>query len=137
MLGRAVTRQIVVGIGLSSQATSEEVAALVDQTLLREGLSRHDVTLVASRERFQADPRLALGAPVVGLPDPELVERSKATNRQFGIQSRIAETAALLAAVRCGTASGEVGAVLIVSTRRSAHATAAVATVRSNPEARQ
>ena len=114
------TRAVVVGVGMSSKATSIEVAALVDEALLANGCGRTDVIAVATRERFRDDARLHLGARVVGITDDALTAASGPTARTIGIGARVAETAALLIA---GHHSD-----LLSPTLRSAHATVAVAT---------
>lgn len=118
---RLMERMIVAGIGMSSRATREEIGALLDDVLRGLGLSRRDISALATRERFRVDARLLLGAPVVGVTDDQLVASSTpaATRRTVGIEARVAETAALLAV------GG--GAVLLAPTTRSAHATVAVA----------
>lgn len=89
---------VVVGIGLSSRATAEEVAGLVAGLLADAGRTIGDVELVATRARFVDDPRLALGPPVVGLADEVLVAASEPPDRAVGIPARVAETAAQLGA---------------------------------------
>ena len=90
----------VVGVGVSSGASTDEVTALV-ATLVREaGLDIADVEAIATRSSLASDPRLALGPRVVGFTDDELVAASRPTTRSIGIPARVAETAALLAAGR-------------------------------------
>lgn len=86
--------------------------------LVAAGLDLADVTVVATRARFERDERLALGPPVVTFPDDELVAASEQTEREVGIPARVAETAARLAA----GPTAVVGPVL-----RSAHVVAALA----------
>jgi cobalamin biosynthesis protein CbiG len=112
--------RVVVGIGLSSRATAAEVATLVADALAEVGLTLDDVTVIATRESLSADPRLALGPPVTGVPDDVLVAASEPVTRTVGLPARVAETAARLAGH--GTLMGP--------TRRNAQATVAVATAR-------
>lgn len=113
---------VVVGVGMSSKATSTEVAALVDEALLANGCARTDVIAVATRERFSDDARLNLGAPVVGVTDVALTAATRPTERTVGISARVAETTALLIA---GHHSDLLSPMI-----RSAHATVALATAR-------
>jgi cobalamin biosynthesis protein CbiG len=109
---------VVVGVGLSTRATAEEVRALVTAVLAEQRLDLDDVTAIATRARFAADERLRLGPDVVGVPDEVLVESSEPPGRVVGLPARVAETAALVVA-----GSGD----LLVATQRSAHVTVAVA----------
>ena len=79
--------------------------------------------VVATRDRFVLDRRLDLGVPVDGVSDDRLVAASAPCTRPVGLQARVAETAALLAA-------GDGDAELIGPVDRSAHATVAVARER-------
>lgn len=110
---------VVLGIGLSSKATAEEVRELVHHALRDRQLDLGDVCLVATRDRFVLDRRIDFGVPIDGLADDRLVAASSSCLRSIGLQARVAETAALLAA-----GSGE---TLIGPVERSAHATVAVA----------
>lgn len=112
---------IVLGIGMSSKATAQEVRALVESALRARSLDLHDVTVVATRQRFEADERLNLGPPVVGIEDARLGAATAPCSRTVGLRARVAETAALL------TASSHCPAHLLGPVERSAYATAAVA----------
>jgi cobalamin biosynthesis protein CbiG len=110
--------RVVVGIGLSSKATSGEVRGLVDEALAAHRLDLDDVQAIATRASLAGDARLQLGPPVVGVADDVLEERSEPPERTFGIRARVAETAALVA----GSADE-----LLEPVRRSAGATVALA----------
>lgn len=120
----AHTPSVVLGIGLSSKATAEEVRALVHHALSDRHLDLGDVCVVATRDRFVLDHRLDLGVPIDGVTDERLVAASAPCTRPIGLQARVAETAALLAA---GSSDALLGPV-----ERSAHATVAVAKRRHN-----
>lgn len=111
---------VVLGIGLSSRATADEVRTLVHHALRDRQLDLDDVCVVATRDRFVLDHRLDLGVAVDGITDERLVAASAPCARPIGIQARVAETAALLAA-------DSDDATLIGPVERSAHATVAVA----------
>lgn len=113
------TPNVVLGIGLSSQATADEVRALVHRALSDRHLDLADVCLVATRDRFVHDRRIDLGVPVDGVTDERLIAASAPCTRPVGLQARVAETAALLAA---GSRDALIGPV-----ERSAYATVAVA----------
>ncbi len=110
-----MSERAVLGIGLSSRASSDEVRQLVEEALREHALDLADVAVIATRRRFAADARLRLGPPVVGFADAELESASEPCARTFGIHARVAETAAGLAG------SGVVGPL-----RRSAHVTLAI-----------
>jgi hypothetical protein len=119
--GPSDAAQLVVGIGMSSQATAAEVAELLDLTLLFLGAQRLDVVAIATRSSFVDDPRLPAGIPVEPVDDADLVAASDAPERDVGIPAQVAATAAeLVARRRWG------GAAMLVPTQRSAHATVAV-----------
>lgn len=111
-------QRVVVGVGLSSAATSDEVRQLVVEVLDRHGLP-FPPTAIATRARFVDDPRLDLGCRVIGVDDDELLATSAPVSRTLGIAARVAETAAVLAT--------RPGGRLLGASQRSAHATAAVA----------
>lgn len=111
---------VIVGVGMSSRATVAEVAALVEEALRAAGVSIDAVTLVATRLRFVDDHRLRLGPPVRGYDDDVLVEASRPPDRDVGLQARVAQTAASLAAAP--------GRHAVRALRRSAYATVAVVT---------
>lgn len=113
---------VVVGVGLSSQASAAEVADLLGEVLRRHDLRLADVGVIATRQRFVADPRLQLGRPVVGFSDSDLEQASSPPLRTTGIRAKVAETAARLAtAVDGGTAW------IVTPVERSAHVTVALA----------
>lgn len=114
------TSSVVLGIGLSSKATAEEVRTLVHHALSDRQLDLANVCVVATRDRFVDDHRLDLGVPVDGMTDERLLAASAPCARPIGLQARVAETAALLA-------TGCEDAALIGQVERSAHATVAVA----------
>ena len=119
--------RLSLGIGLSSRATRAEVDALTHLVLGEAGVDLAAVTVVATREALAADPRLRLGPPVVAVDDATLLADHPATGGTAAARhfpARVAEGCALTAAGR--------GAVLVVSTRRSAHATAALAVERED-----
>jgi cobalamin biosynthesis protein CbiG len=120
-----VTRRLVLGVGLASNATAAEVRSLVDRLLLEHGLRLDDVSCLATRERFADDERLRLGLPVVGYPDHVLAASSPPPQRAVGIRARVSETAALLAV------TGRVPGHLVAEAHRSPHATAALAATDS------
>lgn len=122
--GPLANNAVVLGIGLSSKATADEVRILVLHALSDRHLRIADVWLVATRDRFVLDRRINLGLPIRGVSDDVLVAESAPCNRPFGLQARVAETAAVLAA-GCRNA-------LIGQVERSAHATVAVAQLHPN-----
>lgn len=120
---------VVVGVGLSSRATADEVRRLVARTVAQHGFTLDDITAIATRRCFLHDARLALGVPVVGHPDDALVAASAPCDRAVGIPALVAETAALLSARRRGEAQ------LLGPTERSPHATASIAVALSPDDA--
>lgn len=114
-----MTRHVVVGIGISSRATRDEIAALVRDALANAGADGAPVH-IATRSSFADDPRLQLGHPLVGIDDHTLVEHSRPVDRAVGIPARVAETAAALVA---GIDPSQVDVI------RSAHVTVAVVTL--------
>jgi hypothetical protein len=110
---------LVLGIGMSSKATADEVRELARSVVRSADVAFDAVALVATRERFDGDDRVRIGPPVVGIPDVLLLDRHPAPERSEGFAARVAEGCALIAA-------GE-SAELLVATTRSAHATAALA----------
>jgi cobalamin biosynthesis protein CbiG len=108
---------VVVGVGLSSGATAEEVATLVTEVLHDLHLTLDDVSALATRQPLAADPRLRLGPPVLGVPDDDLVAASPPVEREVGLPARVAETAARLVS----------GGPMLAPTSRGVHVTVAVA----------
>jgi cobalamin biosynthesis protein CbiG len=115
----------VVGIGLSSEATTDEVARLLSRLLEDAELSLADVDAIATRQRFVDDVRLALGPPIVGFDDDVLIAASAPVARTIGIPARVAETAASLFV---GSDVDQHWAMA-----RSAHVTAALVTTADRP----
>jgi cobalamin biosynthesis protein CbiG len=108
-----VTRYVV-GVGLASAATPDELAGLVATALAEAGIGPADVAAVATVEARAAHHAVtALGWPVVPVALPAASGP--------GARPAVAEPAALAAA-------GD-GAFLVVPKRRSARATAAVARI--------
>jgi cobalamin biosynthesis protein CbiG len=106
--------EYVLGVGASSKADADELAALVAEVLTEAEVDSAAVTLVATVDTRRDHPAVqALDWPTRGYPAADLT----------AVTPSVAEAAALLAA-------GE-GATLVVGKRRSAHATAAIA--RSTP----
>jgi cobalt-precorrin 5A hydrolase len=114
-----VTRRWVAGIGMSSEATADEVAALLADALGTAGLAPHDLDGIATRQRFADDPRIPRPPETLGIDDGDLIAASEPPNRTVGVPARVAETSALLGAGP--------GSTIVVPTCRSAHATVAIA----------
>ncbi|MDO9409617.1 cobalamin biosynthesis protein [Patulibacter sp.] len=123
---------VVLGVGASRGCPVDELAALADAVLAEAGLARPDVGAVASADVKADEPAVlelarALGVPARFLPAGVLAAVSVPTPSDVvashvGTPS-VAEAAALL------VAGGDVGdGRLLVTKRRSAHATCAIAT---------
>ncbi len=123
---------LVIGVGASTGAPTDEVRDLVAAALTGAGLARSSVAEVATIDRRAADPAIvALGLPIraftaaalntVSVPSPSPVVAAA-----VGTPS-VAEAAALLAA--------GAGAELVVAKTATAHATVAVAR-RRHPRGR-
>ncbi len=114
-------KRLVLGVGISSAATSEEVAALAADVMRGADLSLGSVTSVATRERFVADPRLVLGPEVVGVSDERLLSGFPIPGDRTrpGLQARVAEG--------CALAIAGARAELLVARTPSAHVTMALA----------
>ncbi len=111
---------LVLGIGMSSKATRQEVRELVDTVIAQAAVSLGAVNLVATRMRFVDDDRARFGPTVLGVDDSDLLDQYPAPQRpDDGFAARVAEGCAL-------TGAGP-DAELLVGTTRSAHATAALA----------
>jgi hypothetical protein len=121
-VGLSGSARLVLGVGMSSKATVEEVRQLARRVVEQADVELDAVAVVATRERFVADDRLRIGPPVQGVNDAVLLDRYPAPERidGGGFAARVAEGCAM-------TAAGE-SAELLVATTRSAHATAALAT---------
>jgi hypothetical protein len=119
---------VVVGVGMSTRATGDEIAALVRQAMEHHGFE-FPPSVIATRAVFVEDERLQFGCPVIGFDDGELVANSEAVDRAVGLPARVAETAATLAA--------GAGGRLAVPIHRSAHSTVAVAVTIGEPNERR
>jgi cobalt-precorrin 5A hydrolase/precorrin-3B C17-methyltransferase len=118
---------LVAGIGTSTGAPPDEVAALLAEALDGAGLAAASVAEVATIDRRAAEPAItALGMPVRSFPAGAL--SAVAVPTPSGVVAAavgtpsVAEAAALLAAGGPGR-----GAELVVPKRASAHATVAIA----------
>jgi cobalamin biosynthesis protein CbiG len=140
-----------VGVGLASAADPAEVAALVDETLRTVGIPRDRVRVVATVDTRAAHPALApLEWPIVAYSPSALAATATATadrrSRSSAPLSDAATTPALAPSPDLATAAEPTtvaarppvaepaallaagpGATLVVSKRRSARATVAVA----------
>jgi len=112
--------QLVLGVGLSSKATRNEVRELVHTVAAKAAVGLEAIGLVATRMRFVDDDRVRFGPVVIGVDDNDLLAQyPEAPRPDGGFAARVAEGCAL-------TGAGP-GAELLVATTRSAHATAALA----------
>ncbi|HEX3567004.1 MAG TPA: precorrin-3B C(17)-methyltransferase [Acidimicrobiales bacterium] len=115
---------LVIGVGSSTGAASDEVVALVTTTLAEAGLSADSLHTVATIDRRRHHPAITgLGLSVIAFPAEALAQvavpnPSDAARRAVGTAS-VCEAAALLAA-------GD-GADLIVEKRTSKNVTVAIA----------
>jgi len=119
---------LVVGVGASRGAPSDEVGALVAETLARAGLARESVAAVATvdlkaDEQALRDLAGGLGVPLTTFPATGLAAQpvpnpSPTVDAEVGTPS-VAEAAVLAR-----------GADLLVQKRKSAHATVAVGRLR-------
>jgi cobalt-precorrin 5A hydrolase/precorrin-3B C17-methyltransferase len=115
---------LVAGIGTSTDADPAEVAALLDEALVRTGLARASLAEVATIDRRRDEPAVReLGLPVRTFTAHELatvtVPNPSATVTQAVGTPSVAEAAALLGAGP--------GAVLVLAKIKSATATVALA----------
>lgn len=111
-------RRYALGVGLSSAADPDELAALVHEVLRAADVPPDRVRAVGTVDTRAAHPALAaLAWPVVTYPPATLAAAAGGSERPD--RPPVAEPAALLAA--------GAGARLVVPKRRSAHATAALA----------
>jgi hypothetical protein len=115
---RLTANRVVVGVGMSSRATRDEIVALVTAALAHAGHA-FPPGAIATRAQFVGDPRLELGCPVIAFDDQLLIDRSRPVDRRAGLAARVAETAAAVAA--------RVDLADVGPTECSAHATAAIA----------
>jgi cobalamin biosynthesis protein CbiG len=115
---------MALGIGLSSQATADDVAETIGAVLAEAGWRWEDVDVVATRGRLARDQLLvALDKPVAGFDDTRLSSVPVPTSGTPALERLaappVAEAAALLAA---GT-----GSRLVVPKRTGRHVTMAAA----------
>jgi cobalt-precorrin 5A hydrolase/precorrin-3B C17-methyltransferase len=115
---------LVVGVGSSTGAESDEVVELVARTLAEAGLSADSLRVVATIDRRRHHPAITgLGLPVTAfsaeLLSTVLVPNPSDAVRQAVGTSSVCEAAALLAAGK--------GAELVVEKRTSKNATVAIA----------
>lgn len=114
-------KRFVLGVGLSSAATPQEVAALAAHVVADANLGMEAVTQLATRECFVGDSRLALGPEVIGVSDDLLISRYPvpAHTDRPGLPARVAEG--------CAMAAAGASAELLVARAASAHVTMALA----------
>lgn len=124
---------LVLGVGLSSKATAEELMTLIDAALGSIGASRADVVRVATRESLATDGRIAavVAAPIATVADGDLINESSLVMRPFGIPARVARTAALAGRRHLVGSASENDIVIEL---KSAHATIAIASVGYSQE---
>ncbi|WP_210491756.1 cobalamin biosynthesis protein [Patulibacter sp. SYSU D01012] len=135
-------RAVVLGVGASRGCPPDELAALADATLAEAGRGRADVVAVASAEIKADEPAVlalaaALGVPARFLPGDALAAvavptPSAVVAAAVGTPS-VAEASALLVA----GGDDPRAARLLVTKRRSARATCAVATAAPAPAPRR
>jgi len=131
--------RVVLGVGASRGCPADELAALADAALAEAGLTRGAVVAVSSADVKADEPAIlalaaALGAPTRFLPARELsavdVPTPSAVVASHVGTPSVAEAAALLVAADVAAGADVAGpARLLVTKRRSAHATCAVAVV--------
>ena len=123
------TVRAVIGIGLSTRAIDAEIAQLVDDALAIAGVARSHVQAVATRVALGDDRRIhALGWPVMTFPDAAL-------NEAVGAESSAIVGAVIPTASVCEAAAllgAGPSATLTLPKLRSAHATVAIATTRTD-----
>jgi cobalamin biosynthesis protein CbiG len=126
-----VTGRYVVGVGLASTATAEELMALVDTALAEAGIGRDAVTAVATidtRRHHPAVVALAALGRVVSFPAAELASVSPRQATPPATPTHPAPHPPAVAEPAALRAAGE-GATLVVPKRKAARATVAVARV--------
>jgi len=109
----------VLGVGVASAATAEEVVGLAQRALDAAGARWRDVAAVATVEGRRDHPAIAALRLPVATFTAGVLHEAAAVPRPTGGHPPVAETAALLAA--------GAGAVLVVPKRKSARVTVAVA----------
>lgn len=117
----------VIGVGASRGVADTEVLGLIDAALAEAGLTRRDVSQLATVDAKAEEPALRtaareLGVPLIGHPAEALavvaVPHSSASALAAVGTASVAEAAALL---------GAAGGPLLVPKRKSALATVAIA----------
>ena len=127
--------EYVLGVGISSAATREEVAALIDDALAASAVRTAAVRAVATIDTRAAHPALrSLAWPVMAYRDEELAEvpvpTPSATVEEHAGTPSVAEAGALLAAGP--------GSELVLAKRTRAHVTVAIARIHHpNPRTGQ
>lgn len=115
---------LVIGIGTSSQVPASEVADLIRTTVIGAGLSPHSIAMVATIDRRHHHPAItALGFPIVSFPPEELATVPVPTPSQVVADAVGTPSVSEAAALRAAGPGGE----MVVSKRRTANATVAVA----------
>lgn len=135
---------LVAGLGCNRGCSLEPLLELLDQTLARHGLHRHELRALASITLKQDEPGLQQLAAILGLsihfyPAAVLREYGDRLSRKSEIVFRetgchgVAEAAALAHAERM--VEHDYPAELLVPKQKNADATLAVARIYSNPDA--
>jgi cobalt-precorrin 5A hydrolase len=135
---------LVAGLGCNRGCPLEPLLELLDQTLARHGLQRHELRALASITLKQDEPGLQQLAATLGLPihfypsavlrdyDDRLSRKSEIVFRETGCHG-VAEAAALAHAERL--VSHDYPAELLVPKQKNADATLAVARIYGNVDA--
>ncbi len=126
---------VTIGIGCKRDAAPDEVLALIRETLAEAGLSPSDVAWIATIDRKNGEAAIGaiattLGVPARFFPAAELAAETRIAQTSERVSAAVdtgsvAEAAALLGAGP--------GAKLIVSKRKSAQATCAIAATGDKP----
>lgn len=125
---------LVVGVGTSSGSPPEEVAGLLRAALASAGLAPAAVGAVATIDRKRREPAIAALAAALGVPlrdHPAAALRAAEVPSPSGIVESIVGTPSVAEAA--AVLSAGPGATLVVTKRRSATATVAVARRRRTP----
>ena len=135
---------LVAGLGCNRGCPLEPLLALLDRTLARHGLHRHELRALASITLKQDEPGLQQLAVILGLPihfypaavlreyGDRLSRKSEIVFRETGCHG-VAEAAALAHAERM--VEHDYPAELLVPKQKNADATLAVARIYGNPDA--